>query len=66
MKTWEYRTETIDTRGQCLIWNNETRQWEWLDMNVLGADGWELVAVFVSEGDEATAVFKREKAQTNV
>lgn len=68
---WEYRFELIDTAGQYLVQRghcpndspfgdgSECTPARWRDVNDLGLQGWELVAVFASQDDEATAVFKR-------
>lgn len=54
---WEYRTAKIDMQGLYEDVSVQTVKWRPLDN--LGADGWELVAVFNAVGEDATAIFKR-------
>ena len=55
MARWEYLILGMDKAGKCL-WNLR-----WVDMDQLGAAGWELVAVFGADVNIPTAAFKRLK-----
>lgn len=57
-RKFEYLTFKINARGELTTTGNET-----VSMNLLGHEGWELVAVHHQRDDSASATFKREVTQ---
>jgi len=64
---WEYRFETVDSSGAYLadegergwIEDNSKKYPQWVSVDALGKEGWELVSISGWEASEAIAVFKR-------
>lgn len=58
---WEYLVVRIDTAGLYRSEEpDEDGDYPWLNINKLGAACWELVTVAWADGDEGTAIFKRQ------
>jgi len=59
---WEYLTTTIDVEGNC---QTNPATFTWQHITELGRQGWELIGLFDTERQEATAIFKRRLSLCN-
>lgn len=62
LMAWDYFVTTIDPEGYC---QPDPPTPDWPHISELGRQGWELVGLFDTEREEATAVFKRRLSLCN-